>query len=73
MNAKQYWHHQRRDSHRRPKGLYRGNPAADGKIATSATIPDDADINARRRQGYPLIDSTHLGVSEEGLGWEGRL
>lgn len=49
----------------------------DGKIADfgDITIPDDADvIDANGAAVYPgFIDShTHLGVSEEGLGWEGR-
>lgn len=79
MNAKQYLAIINAEIHTvaQKEPIQGGILVADGKIADigDITIPDDADvIDAAGARVYPgFIDShTHLGVSEEGLGWEGR-
>lgn len=79
MNAKQYLAIINAEIHTvaQKEPIQGGILVADGKIADigDIAIPDDADvIDAAGARVYPgFIDShTHLGVSEEGLGWEGR-
>jgi imidazolonepropionase-like amidohydrolase len=79
MNAKQYLAIINAEIHTvaQKEPIQGGILVADGKIADigDITIPDDADvIDAAGARVYPgFIDShTHLGVSEQGFGWEGR-
>lgn len=79
MNAKQYLAIINAEIHTvaQKEPIQGGILVADGKIADigDITIPDDADvIDAAGARVYPgFIDPhTHLGVSEQGFGWEGR-